>query len=211
MRRMRPFHQILINNLIQNVTNFTVWFALVFWAFLETRSVFVTGMVGGIYMVMTAGLAIWFGSLVDHHYKKRVMLASSAVSFVLYGVSLAAEAWIPEAAMARVYAGIHFGTGCPALYPLMAEAGGDVIGLDFRVELSSQWRALGDVAVMGNLDPGSLLASREVLQQRAQRVLDQAGGRPGHIFNLGHGLFPSASVDQVKALVDYVHEASARR
>ena len=102
MRRMRPFHQILINNLIQNVTNFTVWFALVFWAFLETRSVFVTGMVGGIYMVMTAGLAIWFGSLVDHHYKKRVMLESSAVSFVLYGVSLAAEAWIPEAAMARV-------------------------------------------------------------------------------------------------------------
>jgi DHA3 family multidrug efflux protein-like MFS transporter len=102
MRRMRPFHQILVNSLIQNVTNFTVWFALVFWAFLETRSVFVTGVVGGIYMVMTAGFAIWFGSLVDHHYKKQVMLASSAVSFVLYGVSLAAEASIPEAAMARV-------------------------------------------------------------------------------------------------------------
>jgi uroporphyrinogen decarboxylase len=106
---------------------------------------------------------------------------------------------------------IHFGTGNPALYPLMAQAGGDVIGVDFRVELGAQWRALGDVAIMGNLDPGSLLAPRDVLQQRAQHVLDQAGGRPGHVFNLGHGIFPTASVDQVKALVDYVHEASARR
>jgi uroporphyrinogen decarboxylase len=106
---------------------------------------------------------------------------------------------------------IHFGTGNPALYPLMAQAGGDVIGIDFRVELGAQWRALGDVAIMGNLDPGSLLAPRDVLQQRAQHVLDQAGGRPGHVFNLGHGIFPTASVDQVKALVDYVHEASARR
>ncbi|HEY6816829.1 MAG TPA: MFS transporter [Croceibacterium sp.] len=99
---MKPFHLILANNLLQNVTNFTVWFALVFWAFLETRSVFVTGAVGGIFMVMTAGCAIWFGSLVDHHRKKRVMLASSAVSFVLYGVSLLADAWIPDAAMAQV-------------------------------------------------------------------------------------------------------------
>jgi uroporphyrinogen decarboxylase len=106
---------------------------------------------------------------------------------------------------------IHFGTGNPTLYPLMAAAGGHVIGIDWRVDLDAQWRALGDVAIMGNLDPGSLLAPREVLQTRAQRVLDQAGGRPGHIFNLGHGLFPTASVDQVKALVDYVHEASARR
>src|SRR6187399_664384 len=99
---MRPFHQVLANNLVQNVTNFTVWFALVFWAFLETRSVFVTGVVGGIFMVITAGLAIWFGSLVDHHRKKQVMLGSSAVSFVLYGVALVAAAWIPEAAIARV-------------------------------------------------------------------------------------------------------------
>src|SRR6185295_16536898 len=96
---MRPFHLILANNLIQNVTNFTVWFALVFWAFLETRSVFVTGMIGGIYLVFTAGFAIWFGSLVDHHTKKRVMLGSSAASFVLYGASLAALTRVPDAAM----------------------------------------------------------------------------------------------------------------
>jgi uroporphyrinogen decarboxylase len=105
---------------------------------------------------------------------------------------------------------IHFGTGNPALYPLMAAAGGDVIGIDWRTDLSTQWAAIGDRAIMGNLDPYSLLAPRSVLQARAQEVLDKAAGRPGHIFNLGHGVFPSASVDQVKALVDYVHEASAR-
>jgi DHA3 family multidrug efflux protein-like MFS transporter len=98
---MLPFHLILVNNLIQNVTNFTVWFALVFWAFLETRSVFVTGMIGGIYLVFTAGLAIWFGSLVDHHTKKRVMLGSSAASFVLYAASLIALLRVPDAALQR--------------------------------------------------------------------------------------------------------------
>ena len=102
MRRPDPFHLILANNLVQNVVNFTVWFALVFWAFLATRSVFVTGMIGGIYLVFTAGFAIWFGSLVDHNRKKRIMLVSSAASFVLYGASLAAYAAVPEEALARV-------------------------------------------------------------------------------------------------------------
>jgi uroporphyrinogen decarboxylase len=105
---------------------------------------------------------------------------------------------------------IHFGTGNPALYPLMAKAGGDVIGIDWRVDLAAQWQALGPVAVMGNLDPGSLFAPREVLQARAKDVLNKAANRPGHVFNLGHGVFPSASMDQVKALVDCVHAASAR-
>ena len=99
---MTPFHRILANNLLQNVTNFTVWFALVFWAFLETRSVFVTGMIGGIYLVMTAGFAIWFGSLVDHHFKKRVMLLSSAVSFLLYGASLVVYASVPNELITQV-------------------------------------------------------------------------------------------------------------
>jgi DHA3 family multidrug efflux protein-like MFS transporter len=103
---MRAFHLILANNLVQNVTNFTVWFALVFWAFLETRSVFVTGMIGGVYLVFTAGFAVWFGSLVDHHRKRRVMLGSSAASLVLYALSLALVAWVPEEALARV-AGVH--------------------------------------------------------------------------------------------------------
>jgi uroporphyrinogen decarboxylase len=105
---------------------------------------------------------------------------------------------------------IHFGTGNPALYPLMAQAGGDVIGVDWRVQLGAAWQQLGDVAIMGNLDPGALLAPRDVLRARAKAVLDEAAGKPGHIFNLGHGIFPTASVDQVKALVDSVHELSAR-
>jgi len=100
---MSPFHQILGNSLVQNVTNFTVWFALVFWAFLDTRSVFVTGMIGGIYLVLTAAGAIWFGSLVDHHRKKQVMLMSSAASFLLYAVSLAAVLVLPEEALGEVY------------------------------------------------------------------------------------------------------------
>ena len=91
------------SNLVQNITNFTVWFALVFWAFLETRSVFVTGMIGGIYLVMTAGGAIWFGSLVDHHRKRRIMLASSAASFAFYAISLAAYALLPEQAFTQAF------------------------------------------------------------------------------------------------------------
>lgn len=99
---MSPFHLILINNLIQNITNFTVWFALVFWAFLETRSVFVTGMIGGIYLLMTAGGAVWFGSLVDHHRKRAIMLASSAASFLFYAGALAVVLLVPPASFADV-------------------------------------------------------------------------------------------------------------
>ncbi|MCA9529839.1 MAG: uroporphyrinogen decarboxylase [Myxococcales bacterium] len=106
---------------------------------------------------------------------------------------------------------IHFGTGNPALYQRMRAAGGDVIGVDWRVSLDAAWRSVGqDAGVMGNLDPASLLAPRHVMFERARAVLDQAAGRPGHVFNLGHGVMPEASVDQARALVDFVHEASAR-
>ena len=96
MPRIEPFHLILANNLLQNIINFTVWFAITFWAFLEMRSVFVTGMLGGIYLVLTATFAIWFGSLVDHHRKKKIMLASSAGSFLLYSLAFAAYSLIPD-------------------------------------------------------------------------------------------------------------------
>lgn len=102
MPRITPFHLILANNLLQNIINFTVWFAVTFWAFLETRSVFVTGMLGGIYLVLTASFAIWFGSLVDHHRKKQIMLASSAASFLLYGLALVAYALAPEKELTRL-------------------------------------------------------------------------------------------------------------
>lgn len=88
MPRIDPFHAILANNLLQNVVNFTVWFALVFWAYLETHSVFVTGMIGGVHLLFTGGFAIWFGSLVDHHRKKPIMLGSSAASLVFYAAAL---------------------------------------------------------------------------------------------------------------------------
>jgi uroporphyrinogen decarboxylase len=107
---------------------------------------------------------------------------------------------------------IHFGTGTAALLPLLREAGGDVIGLDWRVDLADGWRAVGhDVAVQGNLDPAVLLASPAYIRQRAQAVLDAAGRRPGHLFNLGHGIHKDTPVEHVKALVDIVHELSDRR
>jgi DHA3 family multidrug efflux protein-like MFS transporter len=99
MPRIDPFHAILANNLLQNVVNFTVWFALVFWAYLETRSVFVTGMIGGIHLLFTGGFAIWFGSLVDHHRKRSIMLGSSAASLLLYAAALGAYQLAPAGAM----------------------------------------------------------------------------------------------------------------
>lgn len=106
---------------------------------------------------------------------------------------------------------IHFGTGTAALLELMREAGGDCIGLDWRVDLSEGWRRVGeDVAVMGNLDPVALFATPEHIRAQARRILERAGGRPGHIFNLGHGILPETPVENVIALVDAVHEMSRR-
>ena len=96
---MNPaFLQILVNNLVANVTNFTVWFAVTFWVYLETHSVFATGMIAGIYLVFTAGFGFWFGSLVDHHGKKNVMLLSSAASFALYAAALTFHELAPSGA-----------------------------------------------------------------------------------------------------------------
>jgi uroporphyrinogen decarboxylase len=102
---------------------------------------------------------------------------------------------------------IHFGTNTADLLPLMREAGGDVMGVDWRTSLDDAWARVGaGVGVQGNLDPATLLAPRAVLMQRAREILERAGGRPGHIFNLGHGVLPLTPEDSVKALVDFVHE-----
>jgi uroporphyrinogen decarboxylase len=106
---------------------------------------------------------------------------------------------------------IHFGTDTSSLLELQRDAGGSVIGLDWRVELDAAWRRLGDgVAVQGNLDPTVLLSSRSEIVGQARRILAEAAGRPGHIFNLGHGILPTTPVDHVLALVDYVHETPVR-
>jgi len=107
---------------------------------------------------------------------------------------------------------IHFGTGTAGLLEVMRDAGGDVIGLDWRVDLAQAWRRLGDgVAVQGNLDPAVLLAGPEEIRHGVRAVLDAAAGRPGHIFNLGHGVLPETPWQHVVAMVDAVHEMSRHR
>ena len=107
---------------------------------------------------------------------------------------------------------IHFGTGTAGLLPLLRQAGGDVIGLDWRLDLDAGWQAVGrDVAVQGNLDPATLLARPAVIRERVAAILDRARGRPGHIFNLGHGILPQTPVEHVQALVEMVHALSDRR
>jgi uroporphyrinogen decarboxylase len=107
---------------------------------------------------------------------------------------------------------IHFGVGTQSLLPLMKEAGGTVIGFDWRTPIAETWAKIGhDSAVQGNLDPTVLFAPLDVAKKHAKRVLDDAAGRPGHIFNLGHGILPETPVDTVRAVVEYVHEASAKK
>jgi len=104
---------------------------------------------------------------------------------------------------------IHFGTGTTPLLELMAQAGGDVIGLDWRTPLAEGWHRVGGAArvgIQGNLDPAALLAPWEVVRAEAEDVLAQAAGRPGHIFNLGHGILPPTPVETLERLVAFVHE-----
>ncbi|MFM7040287.1 MAG: uroporphyrinogen decarboxylase [Planctomycetaceae bacterium] len=106
---------------------------------------------------------------------------------------------------------IHFLNGNPALLRLQREAGGQVMGTDWRSDLGEAWRTFGhDVAIQGNLDPVSIYADLPVLKQRVADVLRAAEGRPGHIFNLGHGVMPDMNPDHVKAVVEFVHELGRR-
>jgi uroporphyrinogen-III decarboxylase len=97
---------------------------------------------------------------------------------------------------------IHFATGNPALLPLLRDAGGSVIGIDWRIDLDAGWAAVGhDRAVQGNLEPIVLLTDRDTVRRRTREVLARAAGRPGHIFNLGHGILPNTPVENVLELV----------
>jgi uroporphyrinogen decarboxylase len=117
----------------------------------------------------------------------------------------------------RIFAGldavpsIHFGTGTSALLELMADAGGDVIGIDHRMSLAEGWRRIGpERGVQGNLDAARLLAGWDATEAGARVVLDDADGRPGHVFNLGHGVLPGTDPGLLRRLVDFVHEQTSR-
>jgi uroporphyrinogen decarboxylase len=102
---------------------------------------------------------------------------------------------------------IHFGVGTGSILPELREAGGDVIGADWRIPLDEAWARIGhDRAIQGNLDPTTLLGPIDRLFGAADEVLERAGGRPGHIFNLGHGILPMTPLEHVQALARYVHE-----
>lgn len=106
---------------------------------------------------------------------------------------------------------INFLTGNPRLLPLMAETGGDVIGVDWRIPIDEAWEIVGDDrGVQGNLDPVVLLAGREPAIAKTKEILDRVGGRPGHIFNCGHGLLPNTDPDVLRAVVDFVHEYTSK-
>ncbi|MEN4099761.1 MAG: uroporphyrinogen decarboxylase [Anaerolineaceae bacterium] len=106
---------------------------------------------------------------------------------------------------------IHFSVGAGAYLPLLKAAGGDVIGLDWRTAFDWGWRSLNyEVGVQGNLDPAALFAPREELERRVAAILAAAGGRPGHIFNLGHGILPQTPVENVRAVVEMVQQYPMR-
>jgi uroporphyrinogen decarboxylase len=105
---------------------------------------------------------------------------------------------------------IHFGTGTAGLLPLLRAAGGDVIGVDWRISLNEAWQRIGEGSgVQGNLEPALLLAPWPILRKKAKEILDSVQNRAGHIFNLGHGIMPSTPVDSAKALIDFIHEYTA--
>jgi uroporphyrinogen decarboxylase len=137
----------------------------------------------------------WVGTLSPADYRARVLPHMRALF----------------AALPKGTPVIHFGTGTAGLLEALRAAGGDVIGLDWRVDLDAAWARVGhDVAVQGNLDPAALLAPIPEIRARAAAILGQAAGRPGHVFNLGHGVLPETPVDHARALVDAVHELSQR-
>jgi uroporphyrinogen decarboxylase len=137
----------------------------------------------------------WAGALDPGHYRRHVLPASARI------LSGLADLGVPR---------IHFGVATGELLGAMGEAGADVVGLDWRVPLDEGWRRIGDRAVQGNLDPSLLGAPWEVVAAEADEVLAAAAGRPGHVFNLGHGVLPDTDPDVLARLVDHVHERTAR-
>jgi uroporphyrinogen decarboxylase len=133
----------------------------------------------------------WVGAISPDVYRERVLPHSRRIF---------------EAVRKSGAPAIHFGTGTSALLELMRDAGGDVIGVDWRIPLGEAWRRIGpNVGIMGNLDPSALLGPVEDMLALVDEILRQAGGRQGHIFNLGHGILPETPVENVIAMIERVH------
>jgi uroporphyrinogen decarboxylase len=139
----------------------------------------------------------WAGCLSPQDYRAHVLPYSRRA------IEIASQGQVPI---------IHFSTHTSGMLDLITEAGGDVIGVDWRIPLGQACRVIGqEKAVQGNLDPVALFAPWDELKKRAQQILDQGIGRPGYIFNLGHGILPQTPIGNVQRLVDFVHEYSASR
>jgi len=138
----------------------------------------------------------WVGALSPHDYRLYVL---PYTRLIMEGL---ADLGVPR---------IHFATGTAGMLPLLKQAGGDVISVDWRIDLDRAWDTLGpDVAIQGNLDPVLLLAPRDVLANEVRYILQQAQGRAGHIFNLGHGVLPETDVGSVEFVVEIVHRGIMR-
>ena len=134
----------------------------------------------------------WAGALAPADYAEHVLPHSRRLFERLE------EAGVPT---------VHFATGNPRLLPLLAEAGGDAISVDWRIPIDEAWEAVGgDRAVQGNLDPVAMLAGEETALAKTREVLSRVGGRPGHVFNLGHGMLPDTDPAVVRSVVELVHE-----
>ncbi len=138
----------------------------------------------------------WVGSLGPSAYKQYVQPYSERIFAAIKQTSTPS---------------IHFGTGTAGLLELMTEAGGDIISIDWRMDLDTAWARVGyDRGIQGNLDPTLLLTPWNVIEKGMQDVLQRAANRPGHIFNLGHGVLAATSPDMLRRLVDAVHESTQR-
>jgi uroporphyrinogen decarboxylase len=138
----------------------------------------------------------WVGCLSPQDYREYVLPYSRRIMKDLEGTG------VPR---------IHFGTGTSNFLGEMKEAGGDVFSIDWRIPIDVAWQRLGaDVAIQGNLDPTVLMADQSLIESQAATILKRVGGRPGHIFNLGHGMLPEVPTEKVVELVKFVHESTKR-
>jgi len=134
----------------------------------------------------------WVGALSPSDYRSRVLPHTRRIFEATAGLG------VPR---------IHFGTSTAGLLELIAASGADVVSLDWRVDLDAGWKRIGHhLGVQGNLDPAALLGPKDVMVNAAREVVRRAGGRPGHVFNLGHGVLPGSPIENLQALVETVHE-----